>query len=73
MTDLTLFQIAYIRQHVFELLFEVDSLQVTVLRSKEDGTERKMGHLGLDQFALQFSMAKFEKKIDIDLRLVISL
>ncbi|KAH8120322.1 vacuolar protein sorting-associated protein vps13 [Phellopilus nigrolimitatus] len=58
------------RQHQFELSFQVDSLQATMLRSMEDGSEQELANLQIDGFLLKFALAKFEMKVDVDLRAI---
>ncbi|KAL5518944.1 VPS13 [Sanghuangporus vaninii] len=59
-----------VRQHQFEFSFRVDSLQATMSRTAADGSERALGNLVLDHFLLNFAMAKFEMKVDINLRAI---
>ncbi|KAI5124698.1 hypothetical protein M0805_004304 [Coniferiporia weirii] len=58
------------RQHQFELSFQVDSLQASLSRSLEDGSERELGVLQLDRFLLKFALARFELKVDVNLRAI---
>ncbi|EJD03959.1 vacuolar protein sorting-associated protein vps13 [Fomitiporia mediterranea MF3/22] len=63
-------ELSDIRQHQFELSFRVDSLQATISRTAEDGSERALGNLALDHFLLNFVLAKYEMKVDIDLKAI---
>lgn len=38
-----------------------------MLRSLDDGSEKQLGDLILDRFALKFAMAKYDMKVDVTL------
>ncbi|KAG1757583.1 vacuolar protein sorting-associated protein 13 [Suillus lakei] len=57
-----------IRQHIFELDFEVDTLRGAISKSSSDGSEKPLGEVILQQFRLAFSLLKFNMNVDINLR-----
>lgn len=59
-----------IHQHTFELSFQVQKLRAALFRSASDGTERPLGDVTFERFALGFALAKYDMSVDIDLRFV---
>ncbi|KAG1749982.1 vacuolar protein sorting-associated protein 13 [Suillus paluster] len=57
-----------IRQHIFELDFEVDTLRGAISKSNSDGSEKPLGEVIFQQFRLGFSLLKFDMNVDINLR-----
>ncbi|KAH7930968.1 vacuolar protein sorting-associated protein 13 [Leucogyrophana mollusca] len=57
-----------IRQHIFELDFEVENLRGAISRSNGDGGEKPLGDVTLRHFRLAFSLLKFNMNVDINLR-----
>lgn len=57
-----------IRQHIFELDFEVDTLRGAISKSNSDGSEKPLGEVVFQQFRLAFSLLKFNMNVDINLR-----
>ncbi|KAG2159854.1 vacuolar protein sorting-associated protein 13 [Suillus bovinus] len=57
-----------IRQHIFELDFEVDTLRGAISKSSGDGNEKPLGEVIFQQFRLAFSLLKFNMNVDINLR-----
>jgi vacuolar protein sorting-associated protein 13A/C len=57
-----------IRQHIFELDFEVDTLRGAISKSSSDGSEKPLGEVIFQQFRLAFSLLKFNMNVDINLR-----
>lgn len=57
-----------IRQHIFELDFEVDTLRGAISKSCNDGSEKPLGEVIFQQFRLAFSLLKFNMNVDINLR-----
>uniref|UniRef100_A0A0W0G3E4 Putative vacuolar protein sorting-associated protein vps13 n=1 Tax=Moniliophthora roreri TaxID=221103 RepID=A0A0W0G3E4_MONRR len=55
-------------QHIFELAFQVDRLGATLSKSAADGTEKPLGNVTFDRFDLVFVLAKYDMKVDINLR-----
>ena len=60
-----------IRQHIFELDFEVDNLRGAISKSSSDGKETPLGEVVFQQFRLAFSLLKFNMNVDINLRYVV--
>lgn len=56
-----------LRQHIFELNFRVDELKASLFKTV-DGTEKLLGNVSFDQFALAFAMAKYDMQVDVNLR-----
>ena len=54
-------------QHVVEVDFRVDSLRASLYRT-HDGSEKELGNVTLEQFAVNFAMAKFTMDVDLSLR-----
>lgn len=59
-----------IHQHTFEFNFQVQKLRAALFRSTSDGTERSLGDVTFERFALAFALAKYDMSVDIDLRFV---
>ncbi|RDX55846.1 vacuolar protein sorting-associated protein 13 [Lentinus brumalis] len=57
-----------IHQHVVEIDFKVDALRASLYKSAPDGTERSLGDLALEGFALDFAMEKYVMKVGVNLR-----
>jgi vacuolar protein sorting-associated protein 13A/C len=57
-----------LRQHIFELNFQVDSLQASLSKSDGNGNEKPLGDVTFDHFALAFAMAKYDMNVDVNLR-----
>ncbi|KAG2072635.1 DUF1162-domain-containing protein [Suillus decipiens] len=57
-----------IRQHIFELDFEVDTLRGAISKSSSDDSEKPLGEVIFQQFRLAFSLLKFNMNVDINLR-----
>ncbi|KAF8898743.1 hypothetical protein BD779DRAFT_1795358 [Infundibulicybe gibba] len=57
-----------VRQHIFELDFQVDNLKASISRSTGDGHERKLGDVSFNHFVLAFALAKFDMKVNVNLR-----
>lgn len=62
-----------LRQHVFALNFQVNHLLVTLSKSDGVGGEKLLGDVSFDRFALGFTMAKYDMKVDVNLRYVLLL
>ncbi len=60
-----------IHQHVVEIDFKVDALRASLYKSAPDGTERSLGDLALEGFALEFAMEKYVMKVGVNLRYVV--
>lgn len=56
------------RQHIFELSFQVDNLRASLSKADNDGVEKPLGDVSFGRFALAFVMAKFDMKVDVNLR-----
>ena len=54
-------------QHVVEVDFRVDTLSASLYKSHL-GTERELGRVSLDQFSVNFAMAKFTMSVDVNLQ-----
>lgn len=54
-------------QHVVEVDFRVDTLRASLYKS-HDGSERELGNVSLDQFSVNFAMAKFTMAVDVNLK-----
>ncbi|KIM85199.1 hypothetical protein PILCRDRAFT_817197 [Piloderma croceum F 1598] len=59
-----------LRQHIFELNFQVDSLQASLSKSDGNGNEKPLGDVTFDHFVLAFAMAKYDMNVDVNLRSV---
>ncbi|KAJ8084002.1 Vacuolar protein sorting-associated protein 13 [Marasmius tenuissimus] len=59
---------AELRQHIFEFAFQVDRLGATLSKSSGDGTEKSLGNVSFERFDLKFMLAKFDMKVDVNLR-----
>jgi vacuolar protein sorting-associated protein 13A/C len=46
----------------------VDNLQASLSKSDGNGNEKLLGDVTFDHFALVFAMAKYEMKVDVNLR-----
>lgn len=57
-----------LHQHIFELNFHVDNLRASIAKTGSDGTERPLGDVSLQRFALTFALAKFDMKVNVNLR-----
>lgn len=57
-----------LRQHVFELNFQVDNLQASLCKSDGNDSEKPLGNVTFDHFALSFAMARYDMKVDVNLR-----
>ncbi|KAF9241379.1 vacuolar protein sorting-associated protein 13 [Melanogaster broomeanus] len=60
-----------IRQHIFELNFEVDNLRASISRSNHDGSEKLLGDVSLEHFRLAFVLLKYNMVVDVNLRTLI--
>jgi vacuolar protein sorting-associated protein 13A/C len=56
-----------LRQHIFELNFQVDNLQASLSKHGNNG-EKPLGDVTFDHFALTFAMAKYDMNVDVNLR-----
>ena len=56
-----------LRQHIFELNFRVDELKASLFKTV-GGTEKLLGNVSFDQFALAFALAKYDMQVDVNLR-----
>ncbi|KAJ7293574.1 vacuolar protein sorting-associated protein 13 [Mycena rebaudengoi] len=59
-----------LHQHIFELNFQVDNLRASLAKTGSDGVEKPLGDVTLQRFALVFALAKFDMKVDVNLRSV---
>ncbi|KAJ7786305.1 vacuolar protein sorting-associated protein 13 [Mycena metata] len=59
-----------LHQHIFELNFQVDTLRASLAKTGSDGIEKPLGDVELRRFALLFALAKFDMKVDVNLRSV---
>lgn len=59
-----------LHQHVVEIDFKVDTLRASLYKSMQDGTEKSLGDLALQGFALDFAMEKYVMKVGVNLRYV---
>lgn len=50
----------------------MQKLKAALFRSASDGTERPLGDVTFERFALAFALAKYDMSVDIDLRFVAS-
>jgi vacuolar protein sorting-associated protein 13A/C len=57
-----------LHQHIFELDFKVDKLRAVVSKSTADGIDKPLGDLHLEGFSLAFAVAKYDMKVDVNLR-----
>jgi vacuolar protein sorting-associated protein 13A/C len=57
-----------LHQHIFELNFQVDELRASLSKSTAEGTENLLGEVSLGQFGLDFTLAKYDMHVDINLR-----
>ncbi|KAL0581607.1 Vacuolar protein sorting-associated protein 13 [Marasmius crinis-equi] len=57
-----------LRQHIFEFAFQVERLGASLSKSGNDGTERPLGNVSFERFDLNFVLAKFDMKVDVNLR-----
>jgi vacuolar protein sorting-associated protein 13A/C len=57
-----------LHQHIFELNFQVDNLRASLAKTGSDGVEKPLGDVTLERFALLFALAKFDMKVDVNLR-----
>jgi vacuolar protein sorting-associated protein 13A/C len=46
----------------------VDNLQASLSKSDADGVEKPLGDVFFDHFALAFVMAKYDMKVDVNLK-----
>ncbi|EJD47755.1 vacuolar protein sorting-associated protein vps13 [Auricularia subglabra TFB-10046 SS5] len=60
--------LANIHQHTFEFNFKVDRLEAAIAKMARDGREKALGDLVLQQFELNFALAKFDMRVDVRLR-----
>ncbi|KIM48205.1 hypothetical protein M413DRAFT_439924 [Hebeloma cylindrosporum] len=59
-----------LRQHIFELNFQVEKLRAVISKSGTDGVEKPLGDLHLEGFSLSFALAKFEMKVEVKLNTI---
>ncbi|KAF8168100.1 vacuolar protein sorting-associated protein 13 [Crassisporium funariophilum] len=59
-----------LRQHIFELDFNVEALRATISKSGWDGVDKTLGELHLEGFSLTFTLAKYDMNVDVNLRSV---
>ncbi|KAG5647989.1 hypothetical protein DXG03_007023 [Asterophora parasitica] len=59
-----------LRQHLFELNFQVDNLRAAISKSTPEGVEKSLGDISFNRFLLAFALAKYDMKVDINLRSV---
>ncbi|KAF8846387.1 vacuolar protein sorting-associated protein 13 [Paxillus ammoniavirescens] len=64
-------EIPEVRQHIFELNFEVDNLCASISRSNTDGSEKLLGDVTLEHFRLAFVLLKYNMLVDVNLRTLI--
>ncbi|RDB28887.1 Vacuolar protein sorting-associated protein 13 [Hypsizygus marmoreus] len=57
-----------LRQHIFELNFQVDNLRAVISKSAANGVEKPLGDVSFERFVLAFALTKFDMKVDINLR-----
>ncbi|KAF9044538.1 vacuolar protein sorting-associated protein 13 [Hymenopellis radicata] len=57
-----------IHQHIFEFDFRVEQLKVCIFKANADNVEKALGDVSLDKFCLVFALAKFDMKVDVNLR-----
>ncbi|KAJ4486135.1 vacuolar protein sorting-associated protein 13 [Lentinula aciculospora] len=57
-----------IHQHLFELTFQVDQLGASLSKTTQDGSESQLGGVTLERFDLKFGLAKYDMKVDVNLR-----
>ena len=57
-----------LRQHIFELDFHVDSLRATISKITSEDVEKPLGDISFERFMLGFALAKYDMKVDINLR-----
>ncbi|KAL6309957.1 vacuolar protein sorting-associated protein 13 [Sparassis latifolia] len=56
-----------LHQHIVEFTFHVDTLRASLYKSNSDGSERPLGDVTFERFALAFEMAKFVMTVDVNL------
>jgi vacuolar protein sorting-associated protein 13A/C len=57
-----------LRQHIFELDFQVEKLSALISKSGADDVEKPLGVLHLEGFSLSFAVAKFDMNVDVKLK-----
>ncbi|KAI0724570.1 vacuolar protein sorting-associated protein 13 [Cerioporus squamosus] len=57
-----------LHQHIVEIDFSVDTLRASLYKSAPDGTEKSLGDLALQGFALDYAMEKYVMKVGVNLR-----
>ncbi|KAJ3917835.1 vacuolar protein sorting-associated protein 13 [Lentinula edodes] len=57
-----------IHQRLFELTFQVDQLGASLSKNGQDGSEDQLGSVTLERFDLKFGLAKYDMKVDVNLR-----
>ncbi|KAK0233092.1 hypothetical protein IW262DRAFT_1304036 [Armillaria fumosa] len=57
-----------IHQHIFDFDFRVDELKVSLYKAAADNVEKALGNVSLDKFSLNFALAKYDMKVDVNLR-----
>ncbi|KAK0465028.1 vacuolar protein sorting-associated protein 13 [Desarmillaria tabescens] len=57
-----------IHQHIFDFDFHVDELKVNLYKATADNVEKALGNVSLDKFSLIFALAKYDMKVDVNLR-----
>ncbi len=48
----------------------MEQLKVCIFKANADNVEKALGDVSLDKFCLIFALAKFDMKVDVNLRLV---
>lgn len=66
--SMILFQHPEWHQHIFEVDFRVEKLGALVSKTSVDGVDKPLGNLHLEGFSLSFALAKYDMKVDINLR-----
>lgn len=54
-------------QRTFELNFQVDTLRASIFKSQVEDSEKLLGDVSFNQFALTFGLEKYDMTVDINL------
>lgn len=57
-----------LRQHIFKFDFAVDDLRASISRSVQDGNEKPLGYVTLQNFRLGLVLLTYNLTVDISLR-----
>ena len=61
-------QVLDYHQHIFELEFQVATLQTSLYKSVDGSSEKPLGNLFLGEFGLSLAVAKYDMSVHVGLK-----